>query len=360
MVRERAAFGAASLPASIEGHLKKLFVAVSLMLAGLSAGALWLALRPNYVPAAEVTLSIESRLATLSAGERVPPSTTPEGDALLKRALRGAAVFDDAIDGVLADELQSGLSKRFDMDEWQTLTPTERSLIVNHPPVAAALSAWEAGSAFDGGGPGSYGSLHLCFQLVWLGEDAAAASGSELELAEGMVEALQVVAELFATQDDFAWTEGARLLASLEPRLRAHLGSFEPSSLEQLSALAELVKKRLPSGKAFLTQSEISTLEEGLGLATATGPDAPMLVNNLYESTQALEASVLKLTAVVNLPRESPEDAQARMDELARLSEEFDELPIGASVLSAISLEAVREADACHGTVAAILDLLDG
>ena len=333
-------------------------ILILLVLAGLSFVGYRAWTRAQYVSAAQVAASIQTQLKRVRAEERVKPVITPDEQAHLERTLRAAGVFDDSIDGELPSELRDALDKRFDADEWSSLTAVEQSLIAGHPPVAAALSAWNAGDSFAAGAAGHPGSLSLHFQLVWLGEDVSAASGSGADFAASLIDALRTVAELYAAQDEVAWMEGSRVLGWLEPRLRAKLDGLSESSREQIHAAAELLRERLPSRKQFLVRAQIDELEEALPLTAATGPDAPKVIDNLHRYTQVLETCVPQLNAVLELPTGTDEEAAARKAELSRLTEEYDELPLGPSVLASMCLSTVRAADACHEAADDIFALL--
>ncbi len=272
---------------------------ILLVLAGLSLVGYRAWTQTHYVPAADVAASIQERLASVRAQERAKPVTTPEEETQLERTLRAAQVFDDAIDGELASGLQDALNKRFDAEEWASLTTEEQSLIAGHPPVAAALKAWNAGALFKDAPAGHPGSLSLHFQLVWLGEDARGAGDFEVDFAASVIDALQTVAELYGAQDEVAWMEGSRVLVWLKPRLKAKLDAFSDSSRKEAVAAAELVRKRLPSKKQFLVRAQIDELEEALPLTAATGPDAPKVIDNLYRYTQVLETCTPQLEAVI-------------------------------------------------------------
>jgi signal transduction histidine kinase len=311
--------------------------------------------KAQYVPADEVRAGLQAWLADVRRDERAAPVTTPEGDAILERALRAASIFDDAIDGELRDDLSTALSKRWKLEEWSQMTAKERELIVEHPPVKAALARWLAGDPFAEGRSGQYGSLPLLFQLVWVGDDVAP---SEAAPDAGILAALEVVQELFAAQDDYPWLEGSRILGWLVPRLESRLEEVSAADRERASVLAESINDRLPSKRQFLVSTQIETLEEALKYCDATGPDAPKLVNTLHNSAQTLQALIPELEDLADQEDGTEEERRVREARIQELNERYDELPLEPSVLAVICLNAVQAADACHRGVDGLLSAL--
>ena len=327
---------------------------ILLVLTGLSLWGYRAWTRSQFVPAAEVAAGIQARLADVRAGQRSQPVTTPEEQAELERTLRAAGVFDNAIDGELDATLQNALSKRWEEDEWSSLTPEEQALIAHHPPVRTALADWRADDSFANEPDGDAGSLSLQFQLVWLGEDVDSRDGADVDFGQSLIDALETVAGLYSTQDQISWTEGSRVLVWLEPRLRAKLGTLDGASRNRLEALALVLQERLPDRKQFLVQTQIDELEGALPMAAATGRDAPEVVNNLHNYIQALDSCIPPLMAVVDMPSSTDHEASQRQEEITRLAAEFDELPLGPRLLAAVCVGTVQAADACHESVAAI------
>ncbi len=322
-------------------------------------GCLFLGLRAwtkaEYVPAEEVRASLQARLADLRKDQRSAPPTTSEGDAILDHALRAASIFDAAIDGELREDLSAALSKRWDLEKWSRMTAKERKLIVEHPPVKLALARWLAADPFAEGPSGQFGSLPLFFQLVWLAEDLAQGDASP---ATGMLAALEVVHELFATSDDYPWLEGSRILQWLVPRLESNLGVLSAADRERGLRLAESIKDRLPSKRQFLVSTQIETLEEALEYCDATGPDAPKFIDTLHHSTQTLEALIPDLEELADQADGTEEERRSREARIQGLYESYNQLHLGPSVLAVICLDSVKTADTCHRSVDQLLSAL--
>lgn len=311
--------------------------------------------KAQYVPADEVRAGLQARLADVRKDKRAAPITMPEGDAILERALRAASIFDDAIDGELREDLSAALAKRWKLEEWSQMTAKEGELIVEHPPVKAALARWLAKDPFAEGRSGQFGSLPLLFQLVWLAEDVATAGASP---ATGMLAALEVVQELFAAQDDYPWLEGSRILQWLVPRLESGLEDWSAAAREEGLRLAESIKVRLPSKRQFLVSTQIDTLEEALEYCDATGPDAPKFIDTLHRSTQTLEALIPDLEELADQADGTEEERRVREARIQGLYERYDQLPLGPSVLAVICLDSVKTADTCHRSVDQLISAL--